>query len=416
MAEFDAATVTLTDMAWRIRNMYAPTGECAIFVGPPGMGKTGKTASLLRDMQDEDDDFGACYFNLSSAITPDVTGLPKITNGPLTNYGVPLIFQPNDTFGLRGAFPALNDPEADPRSPEFSWRALKPYSRGVVVLDEIGKIAEEAVFAKLAQILGDRSTGQWSLPEGWSVIGFSNREEDMSGDLAIPMHTGNRVSRYAVRTRLEDVIDHWIEIGMHPKFRAFAAANPSLVLSDSVPTNREQFSTARSYTKAWVLATRYCEAIGMPDANADDPTAPYEPTVFPVLGDVTDPSLAKAAAGFTTTIAARCGAPVALAFTDFLLHSNEQPTAQEVLDHPTKAKMPEHAGVLHATIEMLLSDIPFDKADRAFTYVRRFQNKAMRAVYTARFAKKFGSRALNLKGWQEMSAECGQAGRILTYS
>lgn len=427
MAEFDSTNITITEMLGKIEHVYLPTGKAAIFFGAPGAAKTSTAIALALRLQRERADFGACYMNMSSAITPDVMGAYKNTPGPLTQYGVPLLFQPNRKFGLRGAFPVLNDPECDPWSPGFNWRALTPYSEGIAYIDESTKVFEEGVQAKLAEFYCDGVTGQWGVPEGWTKIGFANRAEDMSNDTPIAMHTANRLGKYNVYTAFEDVAPYWKSRGMHEDFVGFASANAGLVFSPKVPLSQEQFGTARSFMDAWLLCMAYsCNVVGIPDMNEEarkehvakggnGRDIPIVPEFLPVGDDTSDAEVAEVVRGFITILAAHCGEGVALAFKDYLLHRHEKPTIDQIKSNPTTAPLSQHPGILHATMEMIIDHLPFEHHEKAFTYAQRM-NKALCAVFCSKFASRYGVRAATLPSFHKLVAYCGASARVMIYS
>ena len=425
MSEFNDATLTLTQMKHEIRDVIIPTASAALFIGPPGAGKTSVGLEIARSLMSGT--FGACYYNCSNAISPDITGLYKPTDGPLTSYGVPLLFQPKPDLGLNGAFPVLNDPEANPYAPDFNWASLRPYPNGIAVLDEMGK-AEELVIAKLAQFCNEGSTGQWGVPnDGWAKICFTNSQADGSGDNELPMHTVDRLSIYRVTTSYEDVVNHWRDIGMHEDFIGFASKNGDLIFTQNVPSTRIKYCTARSYTMAWRLCMSYIiNGLGLDDLNEEARAAhvakggnpkdiPPNPGELGFGDDVNDPLAAEIMHGFTTTLAARCGTAVALAFKDYLQHRHQKPTVEEILANPATARLPDHPGIMHATMEMIVQNIPFEKHDAAFAYVRRMA-KAYQTDFCAKFQAQYGARAQNLIEFHKLISSCGAAARMTIYS
>jgi hypothetical protein len=124
--------------------------------------------------------------------------------------------------------------------------------------------------------------------------------------------------------------------------------------------------------------------------------------------------LAAKAEGFTATVAARCGEAVALKFHDYLLHMNERPLFEHVIADPVNCIMPEHMGVVHATIEMLVKNMKLIHAPTIIRYVRRM-NKSMAAVWCYKAANKFSLQIVNTKEFMELVEHCGPAAHSLVY-
>jgi hypothetical protein len=427
--------MSMTKAARRIRNVYSkrPGGAAVLLIGQPGMTKSATILALGRELQAQDPDFGMCYVNASGLQSIDYVGWPLQSNGLVSANSVPLIFQPQPNLGLRGAYPALcEEDERYISSNKITLDDLKPYPRGIIIVDEASKVSGEDVMASQSMLAHEGRTGMWWVPVGgdaaaWVRVFIANRQEDNSNDLPFPATFDNRVARIEVTMDFNDVRPHWEAIGMHPWFQRFAAANASLVFSQSVPAQGGQFGSARSWTEAWYDVNAYLEHdIGIPDMRLPDPDDATYPTIewpcyYPddgLFSTVLDPSTKEEDVPGVTEwaneifdmIASRCGSVIAGQFTDFVAHMNERPTYDEIVSDPTNCKLPTHPGVLHYTLEMILSEIHLDDMDDLVKYLRRMP-RALGSIFCTRMLTKFPLGLVKRRSFHDFMTFIGDGGR-----
>ncbi len=390
--------------------------------GAPGMSKSALAIALCREMQAADPEFGACYMNASNGQAVDWMGWPLQGNGVLSANSVPTLFQPVPHLGLRGAFPALHYSSTDIQQLVLD-DLRKAYPRGIIIVDEASKVASEADMATLAMLAHEGRTGMWGVPvDGWLRLFIANRQEDNSNDLPFPATFDNRVATFDVHANYSDVQPYWTEMGMHPWFMGFAAANTSLVLSDAVPAQGGQFSTVRSWTEAEADVMAFLEhECGIQHQQLDDGSLKPWPKYYPdekTLADLLavdreEPEIKELADDLITIIASRCGVVVAGQFADYVAHMSERPTYDQIVDDPQAAPMPNHGGVLHYVIEMLLREINLADMDEVIDYMERpGMPKALGAIFCQRMMAAYPFELTKKKSYMRYMNSLGLSARL----
>jgi hypothetical protein len=147
-----------------------------------------------------------------------------------------------DPVDLRG-IPAVNgDHRAHWCQPDF----LPRDGQGVLFLDELAQ-APPLVQSACLQLTLDRRIGEYTLPDGWTVIAASNRQEDRAGAHKLISPLLNRF----VHLDLEVSVDDWqawaLGNGIVPDVRSFIRYRPGLLFQFDPTAGARSFPTPRSW-------------------------------------------------------------------------------------------------------------------------------------------------------------------------
>lgn len=138
--------------------------------GPPGVGKS----SIVKQCAEE---LGVALIDLR---------LPQL--------------EPPDLRGIPA--PNRESHKAEWFYPEF----LPESGKGILFLDEIEK-AQVAVKNAALQLVLDRKIGSYTLPDGWSIVGAGNRDDD--GCFSLPL--GSALCNRMIHFEVEPNYDAWLE-------------------------------------------------------------------------------------------------------------------------------------------------------------------------------------------------------------
>jgi DNA polymerase III delta prime subunit len=433
--DFNSCTVSLTRAIEIVEYEILPMGDTVLFEGPPGCGKTSSAVWLIQELQKRIPDFGGCYTNLGAQVGVDVIGMPKNAPGPLTQHGVPTMLQPVLDKGLRGAYPALTPehlvhpdagPDLQPVASSLHYTdalqpyMLTPYKSGIWIGDEASKMADDTGFAKIAEVADDAKFGQYALPKGeggWARVIFSNGIQHGSFDRSLPAHTRNRLARYYVKTVVDDVLLHWASIGMDSDWIAFAQSESNLVFSQNVPLEDEQFSTARSWTKAYQQVMQYMKnVVKAPSINAEG--EPYNPGYIAMCPRDEQASFAREwSVAIKQAIASRCGEAVALKFERYSIELTHRPKFETISFTPDTAEIPEHMGVMFSTINMMANSMKIGDMDACVRYLMRDEvPPPMAALWCSLVRKRFAHTAARSPHFNKLVQSLGTAAQIAIHS
>jgi hypothetical protein len=146
-----------------------------------------------------------------------------------------------DPVDLRG-LPRIDHDTALWCPPAFLPRG----GEGVLFLDELAQ-APPLVQAACLQLCLDRRVGEYLLPEGWSVVAASNRQEDRAGAHRLISPLLNRF----IHLHLEVSHDDWqawaVQAGVAPEVRSFLRYRPALLFQFDPTSNQRSFPTPRSW-------------------------------------------------------------------------------------------------------------------------------------------------------------------------
>lgn len=178
-----------------------------IFVwGPPGVGKSSviKAAAKQRSVPIID-------LRLTLLDSVDLRGFPHMVNNRMH-------------FATPGFFPTDGE--------------------GILFLDEMNAAAP-AVQAAAYQLVLDRKSGEYELPDGWAIIAAGNRETDQGVTYTMPAPLANRFTHIDFEVHFDDWRKWAIENGIKPEIVNFISFRPGM-LNEFDPDKRA-FPTPRSW-------------------------------------------------------------------------------------------------------------------------------------------------------------------------
>lgn len=147
-----------------------------------------------------------------------------------------------DPVDLRG-IPAVNgDHRAHWCQPDF----LPRDGQGVLFLDELAQ-APPLVQSACLQLTLDRKIGEYTLPDGWTVIAASNRQEDRAGAHKLISPLLNRFVHLDLEVSVEDWQTWALTAGIVPDVRSFIRFRPGLLFQFDPSAGSRAFPTPRSW-------------------------------------------------------------------------------------------------------------------------------------------------------------------------
>jgi len=184
--------------------------------GGPGIGKSEIPAQVAKDLNIKILDFRANLFD-----PVDVRGIPHII--PSEQYGH------QTTWASPDIFPTV---ERDGES-------------GIFMIDEL-PTAPPATQNAFLQLLLTRQVGNYTMPDGWSVVSAGNRLTDGAAVYQMPKPVCNRLMHY----ELEPNMDTWCEWALkneiHTTLISFMRYRPNLLYS--FKADEYAFPTPRSWS------------------------------------------------------------------------------------------------------------------------------------------------------------------------
>ncbi len=121
-----------------------------------------------------------------------------------------------------------------------------PDSRGILFLDEINTAAP-SVQAAAYQLVLDRKVGDYTLPEGWSIIAAGNRENDRGVTYRMPPPLANRFVHLEMVVDFEDWKAWAMQHGIDPAVVGYLTYAPDRLFDFDPARNERSFPTPRSW-------------------------------------------------------------------------------------------------------------------------------------------------------------------------
>ncbi|BDQ35857.1 ATPase [Pseudodesulfovibrio nedwellii] len=239
-----------------------------------------------------------------------------------------------DPVDLRG-LPSVKNNVAHWSPPSF----LPTEGEGVLFLDELNA-APPLVQAACYQLVLDRKVGEYSLPDGWTVVAAGNRETDRAVTHRMPSALANRF----VHLDFSVDVDIWLEWaegqGFSEEVLSFIRFRPNLLHNFDPKQNEKAFPSPRS----WEFAARILAAAPAPEVEL---------------------SLLKGTVG-----------PGAAAeFEGFVRMFRQLPDPDVVIDQPRMADVPEEPATLYALCEALAKRAGEETAESIVTYASRLPSE-----------------------------------------
>jgi len=184
-----------------------------VFVwGSPGIGKS----SIIRQIAEEQG-LTCIDLRLSLLDPTDLKGIP---------------FFDNSTH------------EAVWASPNFLPK--DPDSKGILFLDEINT-APPSVQASAYQLVLDRKVGDYTLPEGWSIVAAGNHESDRGVVYRMPPALANRFVHLEMEVGFEEWKSWAYSAGIAQSVIAFLSYERERLFAFDPTANHKSFPTPRSW-------------------------------------------------------------------------------------------------------------------------------------------------------------------------
>ena len=202
------------------------TKWAAFIWGPPGVGKSSLVREVALEAKLQVIDLRASLLDPT-----DVRGIPSVIGGKAVWH--PPSFLPSE------------DQKA-----------------GILFLDEL-TAAPPLVQASLYQLTLDRKVGEYSLPDGWSIVAAGNRAQDASIVHRMPAALANRFVHLDFEVDAGDWRAWAITAGIDPRVLGFIATRPAMLHDMSRP--ERGFPTPRS----WHMLSDVLKRLGDVEAAID---------------------------------------------------------------------------------------------------------------------------------------------------
>ena len=280
--------------------------------GSPGIGKSQVVKQVAEKMK-----LKLIDLRLSQLDSADLRGIPTMVEG-FTDWAIPK-FLPND-----------------------------PKSKGILFLDEINSAAQ-ATQAAAYQLVLDRKLGDYTLPEGWTVIAAGNRLQDRAIVNQMSSALKNRFVHIDFEVSFDDWIDWAFKVGIDESIIAFLRFRPNFLDETMMlSTSEEGRQRLKNFNDVKAFATpRSWEFMNR------------------VLTQKPERSLLSALAEGTVGPAASVSF---LAFRDLY---SELPDLDKVFAAPDKANVPSNPSVLYALATGLALRADKKNWGEGLTYMER---------------------------------------------
>ena len=178
--------------------------------GAPGIGKSALVKQAAKEME-----IGLIDLRLNQLDQVDLRGLPYRDDSD----GVPVM-----RFAQPGLFPR--------------------FGQGILFLDELPQ-APIAVLNAASELILDRRTGEYQLPDGWAIIAAGNRRKDRAAVNPVPSHVNNRMLHLEVESSFEDWKPWATARGIDSRILIFLEKMPTLM--NTFDPEKVSFATPRTW-------------------------------------------------------------------------------------------------------------------------------------------------------------------------
>lgn len=269
--------------------------------GPPGAGKSDTVRQVASELKLELRDV---RLNLMDPV--DLKGFPTIEG---TGKARQMAFVPPDFLPTKG--------------------------KGILFLDEMNS-APQSVQAAAYGLILDRKLGNYTLPEGWSILAAGNRAGDRGVVNTMPSPLANRLVHIDYEVDVDDWFAWATAAGVSDITRAFIKFRPGLLHNFNPSANERAFPTPRSWH---------------------------------FVDDVTQSNLASDVE--YELIKGTVGEGAAAEYLAFSRTAKDLPSIEEILMNPDTAPIPKEPAGQYAVCTMLDRKTTANSIGRMMQYVGR---------------------------------------------
>ena len=202
---------------------HLTTRKVPVFLwGPPGIGKSSIVAQIAKER-------GVEYIDLRlSLLDPtDLRGIPFFNSDDNSAVWAPASFLPDES-----------------------------QKEGILFLDELNTAAP-MVQASAYQLILDRKIGEYTLPEGWSIVAAGNRESDRGVVFRMASPLANRFVHLDMEVSTTDWSEWAKRNGIDTSIIAFISYRPDALFAFNNKSDSKAFATPRTwqYVNEIILST-----------------------------------------------------------------------------------------------------------------------------------------------------------------
>ncbi len=239
-----------------------------------------------------------------------------------------------DPVDLRG-LPRINNQGQATWCPPSFLPSEDCKDNGIVFLDELNA-APPLVQAACYQLVLDRRIGEYTLPQGWTVIAAGNGEKDRAVTHRMPTALANRMVHITMQTSVEDWL-LWAEnSNICPEIMAFLRFRPNLLHDFDPQSASKAFASPRS----WEFLSNMLKSC----VHASVEYELFQGTV---------------------------GMAAATEFMGFLKVWRDLPTVESILATPTSIEIPNEPATLYALCEALGAKASVQNIENIIHYALR---------------------------------------------
>jgi MoxR-like ATPase len=180
--------------------------------GPPGIGKSSIVSQIAKDRN-----IGFIDLRLSLLDPTDLRGIPFFNSEDNSAVWAPASFLPDGSV-----------------------------KEGILFLDELNTAAP-MVQASAYQLILDRKIGEYTLPDGWSIVAAGNRESDRGVVFRMASPLANRF----VHLDMESDLGEWkkwaSKSGIDQNIIAFVSYRPDALFAFNTNSDSKAFATPRTW-------------------------------------------------------------------------------------------------------------------------------------------------------------------------
>jgi hypothetical protein len=280
--------------------------------GPPGVGKSDLVRQVAQELNI------ACKDERIPTLDPvDLRGVPSVEDG-YTLFNIPSLL-----------------PRVD-RDGEF----------GLFFLDEL-PAAQPAMQAAAYQLTLDRKIGDYTLPDGWSIVAAGNNLGDKAVSYRQSTALANRFGHYDLEVNVDEWLAWGLKSGISEDLLAFIKYRPNLLHDMEAKDGKMEHAFPSPRTWNFV--------------------AQHQPFMTPQ--------------NEFNKIKAFVGESAAIEFNHFMKIIRELPTIDEIMNNPMTARLPEALDAIHATTSVILKNVTLQNFPTLMKYINRIPTE-FQALFT----------------------------------